>query len=172
MTYNDAIEEYENECENGKTRLVYAYFGLAIYFGQCFEKTLTNMIWINRISLQTIKSINELDEIIDCVENSKKTMGGLIIEINVGYSITETLKDDLKIVLELRNYLVHKFFKEQIQKFNSDLGRKEMLKYFCDFIDKSKKVDNELNNYYSHHLTRLGITEEDIKDAVSTLREN
>ncbi len=171
MTFDDAIEEYEYENEAGKTRLVYAYFGLAVYFGQCFEKTLTNMIWIDRVSNTLVLSKSELDEIIDSVENSKKTMGNLMFEIQRVYSLTETLKDDLKKVLDSRNYLVHKFFKEQVQKFNSDLGRREMLKYFCDFIDTSKQVDTELNNYYSHHLEKLGVTDEKIQDTMKEFLE-
>lgn len=30
-TYKDALEEYSTEDENGRNRLIYSYFGLAIY---------------------------------------------------------------------------------------------------------------------------------------------
>ena len=36
--YDIAKSEYETEDDNGRHLLVYAYFGLAIYFGQCLEE--------------------------------------------------------------------------------------------------------------------------------------
>lgn len=171
MRYKEAIEEFNSEDEDGKTRLIYAYFGLAIYFAQCLEQTFINMTWLNRVSKKKAKFQNEINEIIDAIESSKKTMGALIHEVKIEYSLPENLETDLKKVLDTRNYLVHKFFKEQIQKFHTELGKKEMLKYFCDFIDDSKKVDNELNNYYSHYTQKLGLTEERIRELIEALKE-
>ncbi len=171
MRYKEAIEEFNSEDENGKSRLIYAYFGLAIYFAQCLEQTFTNMIWIDRVFKKKVKFQNEINEIIDAVENSKKTMGVLIREVKTEYSLPENLVVDLKKVLDTRNYLAHKFFKEQVQKFHTELGKKEMLKYFCDFIDDSKEVDNELNNYYCHYTKKLGLTEERIRELIEILKE-
>lgn len=167
--YNDAILEYEAEDENGKSRLIYAYFGLSIYFAQCLEQTFINMIWLNRIFKKKVKSQQEINEIIDTVENSKKTLGNLINEIKSDYEIPESLRSELKEVLEKRNYLAHKFFKEQIAKFKSDLGMREMLNYFCDFIDSSKAVDKQMTEYYSHYTEKLGLTEERIEELIKEM---
>jgi hypothetical protein len=171
MSYKEAIEEFNSEDENGKSRLVYAYFGLAIYFAQCLEQTFINMIWLDRVFKKRVKFQNEVNEIIDAVENSRKTMGALIHEVKTEYSLPGNLETDLKKLLDTRNYLAHKFFKEQIQKFETELGQKEMLKYFCDFVDDSKGVDNELNNYYYHYTQKLGLTEERIIELMEELKE-
>ncbi len=96
------------------------------------------MIWLNRVFKEKAKFRNE---IIDAIESSKKTMGALIHEVKTEYSLPENLETDLKRVLDTRNYLVHKFFKEQIQKFHTELGKKEMLKYFCDFSSPCEIFD-------------------------------
>jgi hypothetical protein len=170
-TYKDALMEYESEDENGKHRLIYSYFGLAIYFSQVLEETFSIMLWTDRIFKNKIKTSNEINEIIDSIENSKKTMGRFINEVKKSYDLSDKLTTDLKSMLEKRNYLVHKYFKIEIQKCYSDFGRKEMLKYFGDFIDQTKSIDSKLNNYYSKHKKNLGFTEEKIQQLVNNMKE-
>ena len=83
----------------------------------------------------------------------------------------EDLKEDLKVILNKRNYLVHKYFKLEIQKVYSELGRKEMLRYFCDFIDDSKEIDDKLNSYYSNYTERLGITDDRIAQLMEEMKK-
>jgi hypothetical protein len=42
----------------------------------------------------------------------------------------------------------------------TDLGRKEMIKFCCDFIDKSTELEEGLKSYYSQYGIRLGLTKE------------
>ena len=169
-TYLDALEVYSSEDENGKTRLIYAYFGLAVYFSQVLEETFSIMLWTDRIFKKKVKTNKEVNEIIDSIEKSKRTMGVFINEVKQTYSLTEKLAEDLKIVLDKRNYLVHKYFKLEIQKFYSDLGKKEMLEYFGKFIDETKRVDSELNQYYSKYTDKLGLTKEKIEELVNEMK--
>lgn len=164
MRYDDAIDEFEGEDIHGKSRLIYAYFGLAVYYAQCLEQTFINMIWLNRIFKKKVKSQKELESIIDAVENSKKTMGNLINEVKTEYSVPDDLQLELRDILNKRNYLTHKFFKDQIWKFKSDIGMREMLKYFCDFIDSSKAVDEQMKDLHSHYTKKAGLTDERIAE--------
>lgn len=157
--YDIAKKEYEIEDDDGRHRLVYAYFGLAIYFGQCLEETFSIMLWTDRIYKNKVNTNKEVNEIIDAVENSKKTMGLLINEVKQSYSLPENISNKLKTILDRRNYLVHKYFKLEIQKCYSDLGRKEIIKYFTDFIDDSEELDEQLTEYYKKYTDRLGLTE-------------
>ncbi|MFD2562633.1 hypothetical protein [Aquimarina rubra] len=169
--YEIAIEEYESSEDDGKHKLIYAYFGLAIYFSQVLEETFSIMLWTDRIFKKKVKSNKEVNEIIDAIENSKKTMGVFINEVKQTYSLPEQLIESLKKVLEKRNYIVHKYFKLEIQKIASDLGKREMLQYFCSFIDNVKEIDEELNKYYLDYKLRLGITEETIDQLVKEMKE-
>src|SRR5690554_4350790 len=108
--YETALEEYENENEDGKHKTIYAYFGLAVYFGQILEETFSTMMWTDGIFKNKVKTNKEVREIIDAVENSRKTMGRLITDVKKAYNLSEDLIKELKDVLDKRNYLVHKYF--------------------------------------------------------------
>src|SRR5688572_9229780 len=102
-TYERALAEYEKEGENGQVKLVYSYFGLGIYVSQCLEEHLTVLLWLNRIIKKQIKSNTEVNEIIDAIEKSKKTLGMLLNEVKLNYEISEEHAVKLNDVLERRN---------------------------------------------------------------------
>jgi hypothetical protein len=168
--YDRAKEEYNLEDEDGKHKLVYAYFGLAIYYGQSIEVTFSIMLWTDRIFKKRAKTNKEVNEIIDFLENSKKTMGNLINEVKQNYNIPKPLIDKFDNLLNRRNYLIHKNFKLHIEKFYSEIGQLEMIKYFCDFVDEIEEVDKELNNYYSKYTSKLGLTDERINEIMNEIK--
>ncbi|WP_312351483.1 hypothetical protein [Empedobacter sp.] len=168
--YQEALDEYYLEDENGKVRVIYAYFGLAIYITNCLEETFSIMLWTNRIFKNKPKTNKEVNEIIDEVENSRKTMGLLIQEIKENYGLTDEHKLQLKNVLDKRNYLIHKYFRLEIQKFYSETGNKEMLKYFSDIIKEAQNLDNELNQYFEHYKLKLGFDERRITELVDKMK--
>jgi len=169
--YHIAIEEYELEDDNGKHKLIYSYFGLAIYFAQCLEETFSNMIIIHRIVNNNIKTNNEINEIVDSIENSKKTMGNFIHEVKQVYNLTEELENSLIESLNTRNYIVHKYFKLHIEKFSSDIGKREMLNYFCNFISTVKKIDKDLERYYQIYMQKLNMTEELLNQIMNEMND-
>ncbi len=169
--YDIAKYEYQTEGEDGRHRLVYAHFGLAIYYGQCLEETFSIMLWTDRIIKKKVKTNLELNGIIDAIEKSKKTMGNFINEVNHSYSLTASIVDNLDKILGARNYLVHKYFKLHIDKFHSEIGQLEMIKYFCDFIDDSNQLDKELKAYYKKHTDKLGLTENRIEELMIEMKE-
>ena len=168
--YELALQEYKEENDDGKHKLIYAYFGLAVYFSQCLEETFSIMLWTDRIIKKKIKTNKEVNDIIDKIENSKKTMGNFINEVKHSYEIPEELNKELESVLSKRNYLVHKYFKLEIQKTFSETGQKEMLKYFCDFIDDAKEIDVKLTSYYLVYKDKLGLTEDKISQLMSEMK--
>lgn len=169
--YEEVLEEYLNEDDDGKARLIYAQFGLAIYCTNCLEETFSIMLWTNRIFKQKPNTNKGVNDIIDAVENTKKTMGHLLNEIKENYCISETHQELLKNVLAKRNYLIHKYFRHEIQKFYSETGKKEMLKYFGDIIDETTLIDSELNQYFEHYKLRLGFDEEKIAKLVAKMKD-
>lgn len=169
--YDLAKDEYETEDNDGRHRLVYAYFGLAIYFGQCLEETFSIMLWTDRIFKKKVKTNAEVNKIIDAIENSKKTMGNFINEVKQSYNLTTSIVDQLDKILDTRNYLAHKYFKLHIAKFHSELGQLEMIKYFCDFIDDSKELDEKLKAYYTSYTDKLGLTDERIEQLMIEMKE-
>lgn len=167
--YTDAIFEHEQEDENGKSKNVYAYYGLAIYQSQCLEESFSLMLVTNRILKKMLKTNRDINDFMDKLETSKKTMGVFLNEVKQAYDLPEALKDDLSILLDTRNFLVHKYFKVNIQKFYSEVGQREMLKYFCDFVDRSRAMEDTLKDYYLHHLEGMGLTEEHIQSLMDEI---
>jgi len=165
-----AKSEHASTDENGKYQLVYSYFGLAIYYGQCIEETFSIMLWTDQLFKKNPKTNKEVNDLIDAIENSKKTMGNFINEVNQNYKLDPSIVDQLAVILEKRNYLVHKYFKHHISKFHSEVGQLEMIQYFCEFIDESTALDKKLNDYYKNYTDRLGLTDEKLEEILIQLK--
>lgn len=170
-SYKTALEEYESENNKGRKKLMYAHFGLAVFYTQCLEETFSLMLCSERIAKK--KSINkqEVNEIIESIESAKKTMGKFIHDVKDCYNLPEQLVIDLKQILEKRNYIIHKFFKIEIRKTFSDSGIKDIIKYFCDFKDEVKRIDNELMKYNDIHQKKLGVTDQEINEMAKKMRQ-
>lgn len=161
--------EFYNEDDSGKLKLAFANFGAAIYHGQCLEATFQNMLSTDLIFKKKLKTSKEVNNAIDEIENSKKTMGMLIIDIKNSYELSEQLTLNLEKILDERNYLAHKYFKLNIQKFYSEIGLLEMIKFFCDFTNKAQLINEELVQYYENYRLKLGLTEEAIAELMNEI---
>ena len=159
-SYQEAIKEYEHTDDSGQHKTIYAYFGLAVYYAQCIEEMYIAMLYTRRIAKLKTKTQQNAREIIEKIDSSRNTMGRFIGEVKQAYSLTDELEKSLKALLETRNFLVHKYFKRNVQKFSSDVGRREMLQYFCDFIEDAKKLEEQLLPYHEKYLHRLGISDD------------
>ena len=98
-TFELAMSEYNEEDENGQSRIIYTYFGLAVYQAQCLEETFSFMLWSSRIIENNVMTNEEVNEIIDSLENSKKTMGNFIYEVKKTYNLSDDI-EGLKNTLE------------------------------------------------------------------------
>lgn len=165
-----AKKEFEVEDDEGKHKLVYAYFGLSIYFSQCLEETFSIMLWTNRIVKRKVTSNKEVNNIIDEIEFSKKTLGNFINEIKQAYNFTEAEINELEKILEKRNYIVHKYFKLNIYKFTSEYGQLEMINYLCKFIDDVILLDSKFQMYYRNFTTKIGLNDAKITEISEKLK--
>lgn len=169
-TFELALSEYENEDDNGQSKLIYTYFGLAVYKAQCLEETFSFILWSSRIIENNIMTNEEVNEIIDSIENSKKTMGSFIYEIKKAYNLSIKVEKELFRVLENRNYLIHKYFKLEISKFYSDNGKKSMLKFFSTFVDDVTKLDDELKFYTEKYRQKFGLKDKYIYQLMEEMK--
>ena len=169
-TFELAMSEYNEEDENGQSRIIYTYFGLAVYQAQCLEETFSFMLWSSRIIENNVMTNEEVNEIIDSLENSKKTMGNFIYEVKKTYNLSDDIEKALVEILEARNYLIHKYFKLEIAKFYSDKGRKSMLKFFSTFIDDAIKIDEDLKLYSEKYKLKLGLVDKDIEQLMEEMK--
>ena len=163
----EALAEFYEADEDGRHKLVYAYFGLAVYIGQCLEEMFSFMLRAHKI----VDKEKPIDEIFDSNDREKKTFGNYVNEIKQVYEISDEVYEDLKSVLQKRNYLIHRYFKDKISKFYSTLGQEEMILDFCHFIDQSERLEDNLKNYLTEYHKRLGITPEKLEVLLEQMRE-
>ena len=108
----EAIKEYEHEDENGQARLIYAYFGLAIYHSQVLEETFSIMLIANKIIKKNLKTNDEVVAMIDSNDQTKKTMGTFINEIKQNYSLSDKIVEDLSKLLDKKKFLSSLLFQK------------------------------------------------------------
>lgn len=160
MLTESAKKEFENtNDDDDRSKLVYAYFGLAGYWIQCLEQTFENMIILGTLKNQDSLNKEFVDNFYYELDKSKDTMGGLLRKVKRIYSISEDHIIELSELLEKRNYLIHGYFKANSFKWVTNEGKLEMILEFVDFVQKTVKTDKELNGYYRKYLESFGVTE-------------
>ena len=169
--YELALEEYVNEEAISQDKIIFAYFGLAIYKWQCLEHEFENMLWIKNIFTNNITTSEELDDLVHGIECKKYTMWKQIHELRKIYSFSGDIEVELVKVLDIRNHLIHRYFKENIQKFSSKQWIQEMLKFFTNFIERANILDNELQKYTDIYKKKLWITDEKINATINELKD-
>ena len=111
----------EEQCRD-----VYANFGVAVYFAQCFEKTVCNLLLFHRVVDQgdvTLENVDELERLIH-----KKTLGMLLKELKLNVTFNDSKNtDDFDKALEKRNFLLHHYFWERTVQTMSSNGRVQIL---------------------------------------------
>lgn len=129
------IPEIDNCCD----KETYAFFGLAAYWAQVLENGALNLaivLKLPEIDLVTEKLFDEL-----YYSLTKKTFGQLLNQAKKLIAISNEDQKFLDESLELRNILLHHFFRSHAEDFISEVGRYEMKKELQLIISKFKKAD-------------------------------
>jgi hypothetical protein len=172
MTYEQAIEEYDALDDDGKSKTLYAHFGLAVYFAQLLEQQAINMIVIKHIADKKVKSQDHLDKLWQDYDMGRKTLGPLIKELSKLYTFSDELASDLDEVLKLRNYIAHDYFRLNGEILQSDQGRRRMIKDFVEFRIKAKAVDVRLEEILDQINEKLGMTKEKLAEEMEALKRD
>ena len=146
---------------------VYAQFGLAVYYAQVFEQGLVNMITLF-ILAKTPGVTRELFEELFTV-HAKKTLGRLI---NIAKKHVSFPEDNTKIFEEAlgkRNYLIHHYFFERIDKFTTSEGREEMLSELEEIRKCLSEADDLIDPITDQICKKLGFTHEMLEKAAVDL---
>src|SRR5438034_11431655 len=106
-------------------REVYAYFGLAAYFGQVLEHGIVNAMVILRLPNRDRFTRGDIDAFMD--QQFENTLGKLIKTLRAEIALPADLEGILKQALKLRNWLCHDYFRERAREFMTEAGRAGML---------------------------------------------
>lgn len=165
-----ALSEYDSESEESKDKIIYAYFWLAIYAGQCLEKEFENMLILEAVVNGNIKTPEQFEELAESIERSRSTMWTRIKEVWKVYDFSDEIKAELADLVKVRNHLAHCYFKENIHKFASNIWCREMLEYFVGFKERAASLDGKLAIYWEKYRLACRITDEALNKMVDAVR--
>ena len=150
------IEEIDEE--SWQIREVYAKYGIAMYSSQCFETGLVTLLV--SLKLNDREKITRSDIDLFTGKNNEKTLGGLIHSLKKIMKISENLETELKELLDIRNYLAHRYFRIKAIDFTKKDGRQRMLSELESIISKLENGDKKIDLIDSVICDKYGITSE------------
>lgn len=162
-----AKSEFAEAADLGEeSKLVYSYFGLAIYWAQCLEQTFENMLIVGTFEREDSISPEFVESFYEELSKSKDTMGRMFKRVKALYSMSDDHTNQLFEILTLRNSLAHKFFKNNSYKWYTAEGKLEMILECVRFVQKTVDTDEKLKVYYFGYLEKNGITDEVLRAAL------
>ncbi|GGH60002.1 hypothetical protein ACN9MH_11405 [Paenibacillus silvae] len=140
------------------SRELFAYYGLAVYYGQALEQQLVNLILLTKMSQGKVVTEEELEELYE--RKMSSSLGQLIHEARHHFTFSEEETDRLNELWQQRNRIVHHYFKERIHETFSPEGRSRMIKELDDFKERAQELEITLQQYTGAWIAELGLNAE------------
>ena len=125
--------------EDEQSRDVYAHYGLAAYYAQCFEKKLTTFLLGHARATNTKLTVKDFDDLGEVLH--KKTLGQLLKEVGVVVEHDPATEQLVETALKKRNFLAHHYFWERASEFVSSKGRAQMIAELEELRDLFQRAD-------------------------------
>jgi hypothetical protein len=148
------------DIESDRIKEVYAHFGLAMYFSQCLERTISMALaTVFNLDLMRITR-EEFDSKLD--SNFKKTLGSLLKEMQKTQLIDEEFESELLRVLDQRNWLAHHYFWDHATQFMSEDGQLAMIRELEEIATFFNEMDSKLMDLLKEWRRNKGISDEEV----------
>jgi len=144
--------------DNDHIREVYAYFGLAIYFGQVLEHGIVSAMVILRMPRRDKITKWDIDAFMD--RQFENTLGKLVKNLQSEIRLPIELEGMLRQALKTRNWLCHNYFRERAIELASEGGRDQMLAELIEARELLDKADKTLAGLVQPLADRYGLTKE------------
>lgn len=144
--------------ESEQSKELFAYFGLAVYYGQALEQQLTNLLLLTKLSHGKTPTDADLTDLYQ--RKLSNSLGQLIKEIQHHFPFSEKETAQLQEVWKERNHIVHDYFKERIQETFTPTGRTQMIRELKRFKNKARRLEIKLQGYCTEMYAKLGLEEE------------
>jgi hypothetical protein len=146
--------------ESHEVKEVYAFYGLAAYCGQVLEKGVINLLTSSHLK-NIVITRKQYDGIV--AKYKKKTLGGLLRDVQSMIDLPEATADVLTSALSKRNWLVHHYFYDRVPAFMTEIGRKDMINELQESTKLFQIADELTKQIYMPIFEQAGITEESLK---------
>ena len=139
---------------------VYAYFGLAMYWAQVYERGVINLavgLLIKKPSARTQQLVDDLYKRLD-----ENTLGRTFLIVRENASIAPDTEHAMRVALRERNFLAHSFFHIHAEDFVHEDGRGTMLRELVGMIHQFRQADLIVDRIVATQLERIGVTQENL----------
>ncbi len=148
---------------------VYALFGAAAYFAQCFERQLAITVSTVCITDSDVITREQYDALLS--RNFSKTLGQLFHLMKSDITISDEIKDSIAEALRLRNFLMHNYFWERALSLNNTVGRQRMLQELSHACVLFQTIDSKVEALTREWGEKRGVTHKDYAKALKNLLE-
>ena len=156
------------ESEEGQLNAIYALHGSAAQHGQLLEKALSDLVLKLEEILKRPSSAADF-QIIEKMRHNK-TIGQLLKDLEKKTkNLDEWVNDLFKTAREKRNFLIHHYFLERQDKFQTLSGRMEMLEELCSIEKTLKEATDMANGMRTAIIRRLEEGQQKESDRTSTV---
>ena len=170
---NNQFEWQKNiPVEVQQNREMFARFGLVMYYAQCLERQIGDMLATIYNPPFLEASSEDRDSFFD--EESAKTLGHMARDIDDRSDLSPKLKNRLEQAVKLRNWLAHEYFSERATDMLTSEGREKMICELQEKADWLKELDSEFTDISKNWLCRMGLSREEIESEIEKVlrREN
>jgi len=151
-------------------REIYARFGLAMYQAQCVERQLAILLASEYGPGPSKITRPQYDRPLQ--SHFERTLGGLLRPLEKSVPLPADFGNTLRIALEKRNWLAHRYFWERTGHFMSERGREKMIIELREAIDYFEKLDANLSGIADSWAKRHNITPQHLKKALGRIIAN
>nr|WP_321497999.1 hypothetical protein [uncultured Methanolobus sp.] len=155
------------DAESGRIKDIYAHFGLAVYFSQCIERTISiSLVTVFNID---VKNMTREKYDYELGHNFKKTLGSLLNEVQKSKAIDENFQAELFEVLDKRNWITHHYFWDRAIQMMSEEGQLSMIDELREIADRFQKIDTQLMEVLQDWRRIKGISDEIVEEILQDL---
>jgi hypothetical protein len=156
--------------ESDQIREVYARYGLAMYQAQCVERQLAILLASEYGPGPRKITRSQYDQLLQ--SHFERTLGGLLHHLEKAISLPSDFEKTLRIALEKRNWLAHRYFWERAGHFVSGKGRSKMILELQEAIDYFENLDTKLTEISDAWARSHNITSKDLERALERIIAN
>jgi transcriptional regulator with XRE-family HTH domain len=156
-----------SDTEEEEHKEIFTHFGLAAFWGQHLETTLTIILIANGRLRGTATTREEIDALETGLE---KPLGPLVQKVRAAVQLPEQTVEMINTGVEKRNFLIHRFFRERNLHFKTPAGRQQLLmelRQIQAIICAANKLAREL---LEGPMKVLGITPETLEAELQEMR--
>ncbi|BCL83514.1 hypothetical protein ccbrp13_59790 [Ktedonobacteria bacterium brp13] len=153
--------------EELEAKEVYAMYGAAMYFAQCFERQLAITLSTVCLSDPDLVTRDQYDALLG--KHFKKTLGQLLHKMKEGSEINDEIKGEIEEALQLRNFLAHNYFWERAVQHNNPIGRQRMIHELNQACTVFQSIDSKVEAITVEWGKKRGVTETDYAKALAKL---